>query len=449
MLGYAAAVAEAEAPVGRPRRRLTKALVIAGSLLAVVAIFATWAERQALDTDDWVKTSGRLLEREAIRDAIANFAVDELYKNVDVEAELEQRLPKDFKGLSGPASSGLRELGIEGAQRALASARFQQIWKDANRIAHEDLIAIIEDRSDVVAADEGRVVLNLKPLIEQVATRLGIGADLAEKLPADAGRVTILTADQIGTAQTIAKAIRGAALVTSLLTLALFALAIYLSPGYRWITCLSSGVGLILAGLAVLILRGVTGGIVVDELAAESVRTAGDEAWSTGTDLLASIARNVMFFGVLFVLGSWLVSPAKSATGARRLLAPPLREYPAAIFTVLGLAALIWVLAGADSARILFTRLVLAAMAGFGLVALRRRALAEHPEATMAELRDRARERLSGLRRRPRPPQPEPEDRRLERLERLAALHERGALSDEEFAAEKNALAVKGPAASG
>jgi hypothetical protein len=52
---------------GRPHRRLVKALVVVASLLSVFAIFAVWAEREALDTDDWVQTSGRLLENEDIR----------------------------------------------------------------------------------------------------------------------------------------------------------------------------------------------------------------------------------------------------------------------------------------------------------------------------------------------------------------------------------------------
>lgn len=110
---------------------------------------------------------------------------------------------------------------------------------------------------------------------------------------------------------------------------------------------------------------------------------------------------------------------------------------------MLGLAALIWLAEGADSTRVLLTRLILVAMAAIGALALRRRILTDHPDATMAGLRDRARRRVATLRR-PRAAEPAPEDRRLERLERLSALHERGALSDEEFAAEKSNLLSAG-----
>ena len=71
--------------MGRGRRRTVKALVALGSVLAFLSVFAIWVERQALDTDDWVSTSGRLLENEEIRTKLADYLVDQLYENVDVE----------------------------------------------------------------------------------------------------------------------------------------------------------------------------------------------------------------------------------------------------------------------------------------------------------------------------------------------------------------------------
>ena len=420
--------------------------------MVVFAIFAVWAERQALDTDDWVKTSGRLLENKDIQSALANFAVDELYANVNVEKELHKALPKNFKPLSGPASSGLRELAVEGGKEALGTGRFQSAWKDANRAAHEQLIDVIEDRGRIASTEGGQVDLELRPLIIEVADQVGIGGNLAQKLPEDVGNLRILKSDQLGLAQTIARVIRGLALVSSLLVLALYALAIYLSRGYRWITMLAVGTGLILAGIVVLILRDVTGDVVVNELASQSAQPAGDATWSIGTSLLASIARGVIIYGFFFVLAAWLASPHRSSVAARRTLAPVLRDYPIAVGAVLGLIALIWILTGIGSTRPLLTRLVLVAMAAAGLVALRNRALLEAPDATLSDWPERIRTRAVAIwrsRGRRGAPPPEPEDRRLERLERLAALHERGALSDEEFEAEKAAIRGTGPRAPG
>ena len=383
---------------GRPHRRLTKVLVLFGSLFAVIACFAAWAERQALTTDDWVKTSGRLLDNDAIRSALANYAVDELYANVDVERELDEALPPNFKRLSGPASTGLRELAINGGERVLASERFQGLWENANRAAHETLINVIEDKGDVVSTTGGEVTLELRPLIIQVADQLGLGGDLADRLPPDVGQLEILRSDELELAQTIARLVHGLALISTLLAFGLFGLAIYLSRGYRWITVLGVGVSFILVGIFVLVLRELAGGVVSDQLATESARPAVEASWSIGTSLLASIATNVIVFGIFFVIAAWLASPHRSSIATRRALTPILRDYQAWVWSAFGVIALVWVLSGVDSTRATLTRLVLIAFAGVGIFLLRRNSIAEFPDASMEEMRARAKARFDSMR---------------------------------------------------
>ena len=431
-------------PQARRHTGVVKALVVLASLLTILAIFAAWVERQALDTNEWVDTSGRLLEKEEIRNAVAGFAVDQLYANVNVNQELQQRLPKDLKPLAGPAASGLRQVADQAAQQVLKSSRFQQLWKDANRAAHETLIKVIEDKGKYTSTGGGEVTLHLRPLIIEVAAQLGL--DVASKIPADVGDLTVIKSDQLAAAQTVVKLIRGIALVTSVLVLLLFALAIYVSRGYRWITILASGIGLILAGVVVLILRSVTGGIVVDQLATtEAARPAVEAAWPIATSLLKSIASEVIEFGILFVLAAWLGSPHRSAVATRRALTPVLRDYPVIAFTVLGVAGLIFILGAADSTRAVMVRVGLLAFAVVGLVLLRRGSMREFPDAQLGDplegLRRRAaemRDRRAGTARAA--PEVSAEDQRLERLERLAGLHERGVLSDDEFEKEKTTV---------
>jgi hypothetical protein len=47
-----------------PHKKLVRGLIALGTVLAVLAIFAVWADRQALNTDEWVDTSGKLLEEQ-------------------------------------------------------------------------------------------------------------------------------------------------------------------------------------------------------------------------------------------------------------------------------------------------------------------------------------------------------------------------------------------------
>src|ERR1700710_476753 len=333
--------------MSRARRRTIKGLVILGSVLAFLSVFAIWTERQALNTDDWVSTSGRLIQNKTIRAALSDYLVDQLYENVDVEAELEERFPKDIKELAGPAAGGLRQVAGDGAEKVLETSTAQSLWEDANRSAHEQLVSVLEDKGDAVSTSEGNVSLNVGSLITTLADQVGIGQDLADKLPADAGQIEILHSDQLKTAPKIAIAIKGLALVLSILTLLTFAGAIYLTRDGRWVTVLDSGIGPVAAGFAVIIFREIAGGIVIDQLVvADSVKPAGEATWSIATSLMTSIATTVIVVGILFAIAGWLASPAGSARATRRVLATVLRHHAAYVYTGLAIVVCFYFVSG-------------------------------------------------------------------------------------------------------
>jgi len=175
--------------MSRARRRTVKGLVILGSVLAFLSVFAIWTERQALNTDDWVSTSGRLIQNQTIRTALSNYLVDQLYENVDVEAELKSILPGDTKDLAGPAAGGLRQVAGGGAEKVLETGTAQGLWEDANRTAHEQLLAVLENKKEAVDTANGEVKLNLGSLLTNLAGQVGLGGTLAEKLPPEAGQI--------------------------------------------------------------------------------------------------------------------------------------------------------------------------------------------------------------------------------------------------------------------
>lgn len=320
--------------MSKARRRTVKGLVILASVLAFLSVFAIWIERQALNTDDWVSTSGRLIQNQKIRTALSNYLVDQLYENVNVEKELRDILPGDTKELAGPAAGGLRQVAGTGAEKVLETGTAQSLWEDANRTAHEQLIAVLENKKEAVETANGEVTLNLGSLLTNLAKQVGIGQSLAEKLPPDAGQIKILKSEQLKTAQNIAVAIKGSALILSLLTFLVFALAMYLTRGGRWVTVLFSGIGLIAAGLAVIVARHIAGGIIVDQLVrTQSVKPEAESAWGIGTSLMVSIATTVILVGALFVAAGWLASPTRAARESRRVIAPALRDYVPWVYT--------------------------------------------------------------------------------------------------------------------
>ena len=428
-------------------------LVVFASIFAFLAIFTSWVDRQALDTEEYVQTSGRMLENETISNAVADYAVDELFNNVDVAALLEERLPEDVRGLAAPVAGGVRAGANSVAQRAFQSPRVQGLWKDANRAAHTRLVAILEGRSQSVSSEGGKVVLDLRPIVTQLAERIGVSEQVDQRLPSDAAELEVADSEQLDLAQRITKLIKGSAWFFSLGSLALFGLALYLARGRRWIVMLGYGIGLVAAGMGAIALRGVAEGFVVDELArTEGARPAIEAAWEIGTSLLGSIANSVIALGVAFAAVSFVASPADGAVSFRQALAPSLRErtgivwgaFAAAVFLLL----MIWTPGGS---RQLVIALMLIAMAAIGLEALIRKTSHEFPDARrgdwFAQMRARARRASAEAGRRIGDAMKEltdddrdPEDARLDRLERLGDLKKKGVLTAAEFKSEKQKL---------
>ena len=117
----------------RGRRIGIGALLVLGTLFWTFFGIGLWAQRQALDTDEWVDTSTELLENEEIRTALGVYLVDQLYQSADVQDRIEEALPPRLDRLAAPAAAGLKELARRNAPRLLGSAVAIKAWSDANR----------------------------------------------------------------------------------------------------------------------------------------------------------------------------------------------------------------------------------------------------------------------------------------------------------------------------
>jgi hypothetical protein len=445
-LGPADAVSDAPtAPSAVRRRRLPLALIAVASLLAFVAVFALWANRQLLDSDNWTDTSSELLEDDAIRNQTAVFLVDQLYANTDVQARLAAALPPRAQPLAGPAAGALKDLAVRGTNELLERPRPQALWEQANRRAHERFINVIEGGGDVVSTEGGDVTLDLRALLGQTADRVGVGERAEARIPESAAQIKIMEADNLELAQDAVDALRAAAVVLVVLMLALLALAIYLARGWRRQALRAAGFGLLLAGVAALVARSFAGGAVVDALAStEAVRPAAEAAWSISTSLLVEAASATIAYGVFLVGAAWLAGPTAWATATRRALAPYLRE-PRLAYGALALLVLILLAWGPTPAfRRLIPTLVLVALLALGVEMLRRQTAREFPDASREESMERMRERVSGMGRwiRARGAHGDATGASdpLERLERLGRLRDAGVLDASEFEREKTQI---------
>ena len=436
--------------MGRALRYLP---LIAATICALLATVSIWIERQVLDTDQWTKTSSELLERKAIREAVATYLVDQLYANVDVAGQLERRLPDDLKPLAAPISGGLRSLADRQAGNVLAQPRVQTLWENANRTAHAQLVLFLEGDTGALSATQGQVKLDLRPIVQRLGERVGL-SNVQERLPPEAAELEIVQADELDAAQDAVVVLRGIAITTAILTLVLYAAHVGLAEGHRRQAVRQVGISLIGVGVAVLALKELTGRYVVDSLATTaSIEPAADETWEIATALLVSQAKALIVYGLVAIFGAFIAGPSKIATALRRAVAPWADEPGIAytVFALLVLGMLLWV--PTELTNEFISGVIVVGLLAFGFEMLRRQIEREWPDAkdpdwgeAVQDVRDAIARFFGGAREAVAKagdgdgPGGDPNERRLGQLEKLGELKKSGVLTAREFTAEKKRI---------
>jgi hypothetical protein len=411
-------------------------LVVLAALLTVLSLLAGFVRYQALDTDTVSETASELIADDVIRDEVAASLVEQLFANVDVEAKLEERLPEGQQGLAGPAAAGLRELSDRAAVRMLERPRVQELWVATVTRAHRQLIDVLEDDVGPFSTEDGSVVLDLQPLVVRLGERVAVLGTVAEEFGPDEGRVEIMEAKNLETAQDLTQILKVLGSWLWVFPVLLWAIALLIARGRRLSILRWIGVSAILAGLLVLVVRRLGGSYVVENLvASETVRPAVQNAWDILTAQLRDGGLTLVGLGLIVLLAGWLGGLSPRGVAARRSLAPYLAR-PGIAYTAAALLflLLLWWQPTVQTSR---APLMLAAaiVLALGVELLRRQTAREVPSppepdplGTLRRTVDRWRGRGA-------------DEQRVARLERLKRLHDEGALSDEEFAAEKAALA--------
>jgi len=365
---------------GRWRTPVARLLTVLGVLLIVVSIAANFVERQALDADEFEETARQLAADSAVQEQVAARLTESLFTNVDVQAALEERLPAEQQGLAGPLAGALRPVSERLAVRLLERPRFQELWIRSVSGAQQQVVRLLDDEAAFIETEGGVVALDLRPLLVELTDQLEIVPDLADRLPPDAGLITVFEVDELERAQQATRFLRFVADWIWVLALGFWVAAVFIARDRRK-EIRAIAVGFVLVGLLVLALRRVAGRYLVDELSATPTQEdAVESTWSILTRLLADSGWAAVGLGVIALLGVWLVGPGRRAGEARGWLAPHLRRPEVAYggAGLLFLALLVW---GPTSyVRSPLTILVLAVLAALGVEFLRRKVAREGPD---------------------------------------------------------------------
>ena len=427
---------------GRGRRIGIVLLILLASVLLLGTAADVWVKRQVLSTPKWVAASDKILASPKVQDALATYIVDEIYSNVDVQKELADKLPDGWQGIAGPLAAGLRTPATTAVDKILSSDRVAKIWHTVNEKAHQTLVNVLEDKTKVGSTKDGKVTLDVGEIVRIVGTELGLPASVMDKVPSSVGQITIFESSSLAAIQNVVKLLNILGPVLFLLIVAMYALAVWLARGRRRLTLRNVGWSIIIVGILLVTLRRVTGNYVDSIITNQQYSVAGKIIYGILSELLYDTAWILISWGAVIVAGMLIIGPSRIATWARRLVAPIFNAERIIFWisaAVLYLLVLFFV--PSPALRLWWSVIIIGIVVGLGLEHLRRRSLAEFPDAHLDVdvdgIKSSASKTWSSVRSRF---AHDDSGDHVAQLQKLNDLHSSGALSDEEYTAAKAKL---------
>jgi hypothetical protein len=310
--------------------------VVSGILLAVVVLLAPlcvvarWTHGEVSDTDKYVNTVAPLARNPEVQAAIAHRITTLIFQYVDVqgitdeaanalaERGLSDRATTGLKALSGPLDSAVQSFVEEKVLEVVQTDAFEQAWDNANRQAHNQLVAALTgDTSGSVQVSGDEVRISLAAFVDTVKQSLiDQGFGLASQIPTVDATFVLFSSSDLGKAQKGFHLLDVVATVLPILTLLLIAIAVFVARSRR-AALIAAGLcvalGMVLLGL---LLTG-TRPFYLDALPDTVNQQAAGVVYDT---LISSMRRNLRIIGVVALLVAavaWAVGPSKSARRLR------------------------------------------------------------------------------------------------------------------------------------
>lgn len=290
----------------RPMRTLVTLLLALATLATILGAGARWLDRQVLDPHQWASTSERMIDNGAVRRAIADYSVHQAFGS-GIDSAIDRVLPG---GAANRVTDALHGVASSSADALLGSRPGRRLWRGANH----DAVAGLRRAVDHPDRNRG-LVLDLTPLLRQTV-RAVAGSSVASAIPgssevlslgtAGAGRLVVLTPDQVASLRPTIRAIQVLSWALPALALALFVASLLLASGWRLLALSAVGYRLLVAGGVVLVVRFVLRSAIADAVVGSGIDRAGVRAaWMIGSSTLRTEGIWLLVAGAVVALGSW------------------------------------------------------------------------------------------------------------------------------------------------
>ena len=320
-----------------PRHRMrslgSALLIILASVLALLSVVAVWTNSIVRDTDRYVATVAPLASDPDIQQAVTTRVTDAVIQRIDVDGLVKElsdaaaqkgvppRAASLIGNLTGPITSGLKELVSSTVSRVVTSPAFETAWTNANRRAHAAVDkALTGQAGGTVSLKNNQVAIDIGPVVDQVKERLvdaGFGA--AARIPEVKTDFVVVEGDSVGKIKSYLRVLEILGTWLPVITVLIAAAGVFLAA-HRRRALIGAALGVLVAMIVLGVVLTVFRAVYLDHLPAGANEDAAGSIYDALVRFLRTGIRAVGALALVTALGAFFVGPSRPAVFTRHFL---------------------------------------------------------------------------------------------------------------------------------
>jgi hypothetical protein len=319
---------------GRQRWRTIVAslLIVLACVLAPLSVVAVWTRNQVTNTDRYVATVAPLAKDPAIQNAIADQITTQVFTYIDVQGLINQSvdalsqrgltpaLANQLQAFAVPIANGVQSFTRSQVGKVVASDAFADAWVQANRVAHQQLVAALTgEGGGAITVQNDTVSVNLAAFIQVVKQRLVDGGfSVAARIPEVNASFVLFQSDDITRARSAFQLLDTLGIWLPILVLVLLVIGVYVAKDHRRAlvgAALGVAAGMVVLALALAVFRS----IYLDAVPSTVLpHDAAAVLYDTIVRFLRLGLRTILVLALVVAGGAFLTGQSVTAVRARQ-----------------------------------------------------------------------------------------------------------------------------------
>jgi hypothetical protein len=323
--------ADGRAARQRWRTIVATLLIVIGCVLAPLSVAAVWTRNQVTNTDRYVATVAPLADDPAIQSAVADQITAQVFNYIDVQGLTNQAvdvlaergltpvLADQLRALAVPIANGVQSFTRSQVGRVVESDAFADAWVQANRVAHQELVAALTgEGGGAVTVENDTVSVNMAAFIETVKQRLvESGFSVAARIPEVDASFVLFQSEDITRARSGFNLLNTLGVWLPVIAIVLLVLGVYVAKDHRRATvgaALGVAISMVVLALGLAVFRS----IYLDAVPASVLpHDAAAVLYDTIIRFLRLGLRTVLVLALVVAAGAFLSGQSVTAVRTR------------------------------------------------------------------------------------------------------------------------------------